>query len=138
MIKAFVDTNICLDLISGRAPFNNTAEKLFSLADKGKIKLYVSALSFANMDYILKSHYKMEEPRKALSRFKVLVSVLDLDDKIIELAIGSNFADFEDAIQYYTATQHGLKLLVTRDIRGYQKADIQVISPEGFLASLSF
>jgi predicted nucleic acid-binding protein len=136
MIKAFVDTNVCLDLICGRKPFNASAEKLFSLADAGKIKLFVSAISFANMEYILKSQYKIDDARKALSRFKVLVSVLPLDDKIIELSIGAGFKDFEDAIQYYTAIEMGLKILITRDLRGYAKTDLRVIDPEGFISSL--
>jgi predicted nucleic acid-binding protein len=136
MIRAFVETNVCLDLICGRTPFNNAAEKLFSLADAGKIRLYVSSLSFPNMEYILKSQYKLDDARKALSRFKVLVSILPQDDKIIQLAIGSGFLDFEDAIQYHTAIEAGLKILITRDLRGYTKADIQVIDPEGFIASL--
>jgi len=136
MIKAFVDTNVCLDLICGRTPFNSSAEKLFSLADSGKLKLYVSALSFANMEYILKSQYKLENARLALSRFKVLVSVLPVDDKIIELAIASGFVDFEDAIQYYSALESGLKVIITRDQRGYAKAEIQVIDPEGFISTV--
>lgn len=136
MIKAFVDTNVCLDLICARKPFNAAAEKLFSLADKGKIKLFVSALSFANLEYILHSQYKMEEARHALARFKVLVTVVSLDDKIIELAIGSELPDFEDAVQFYSATQHGLNVIITREVRGYQKADIQAINPEGFIASI--
>jgi hypothetical protein len=38
MTKVFIDTDVCLDLLSGRKPFNNAAEILFSLADIGKIK----------------------------------------------------------------------------------------------------
>jgi hypothetical protein len=45
MTKIFVDTDICLDLLSGRQPFNSVAEKLFTLADMGKIKICVSDLS---------------------------------------------------------------------------------------------
>ena len=44
-MKVFVDTDVCIDLLFGRQPFNKTAEVLFSLADKGKIKIFVP-LSF--------------------------------------------------------------------------------------------
>jgi predicted nucleic acid-binding protein len=47
MDKVFVDTDICIDLLSKRQPFNKAAELLFSLADTGKIKLCVSSLSFS-------------------------------------------------------------------------------------------
>jgi hypothetical protein len=45
------------------------------------------------------------EVRNILRKFKVLVNVLPLDDKITDLALNSEFHDFEDAIQYYTAIE---------------------------------
>lgn len=134
MAKIFVDTDICLDLLSGRKPFNTIAQKLFTLADLGKIKICVSSLSFSNMDYILKSQYKQKDTRKILARFKTLVTVLPVDDKIIELSISSDFQDFEDAIQYNTAIENNLKVLLTRNLKEYKKAIIQVMNPETFLS----
>jgi len=134
MAKIFVDTDICLDLLSGRKPFNTIAQKLFTLADLGKIKICVSSLSFSNMDYILKSQYKQKDTRKILARFKTLVTVLPVDDKIIELSISSDFQDFEDAIQYHTAIENNLKVLLTRNLKDYKKAIIQVMNPETFLS----
>jgi len=63
MTKVFVDTDVCIDLLSGRKPFNATAEILFSLADSGKIKIYVSSLSFANIDYVVRSQYSTTHSR---------------------------------------------------------------------------
>ena len=134
MAKIFVDTDICLDLLSGRKPFNTIAQKLFTLADLGKIKIYVSSLSFSNIDYILKSNFKQRDTRKILARFKTLVTVLPVDDKIIELSISSDFQDFEDAIQYHTAIENNLKVLLTRNLKDYKKAIIQVMNPETFLS----
>ncbi|HXB40133.1 MAG TPA: DUF6364 family protein [Bacteroidia bacterium] len=57
MAKIFVDTDVCIDLLSGRKSFNSVAEKLFSLADTGKIKICVSSFSFVNIDYVSRSQY---------------------------------------------------------------------------------
>ena len=129
-----MDTDICLDLLSGRKPFNSVAEKLFSLADTGKIKICVSSLSFANIDYILKSQYSAPNSRQIIAKFKTLVTVLPVDSKTIDLAIASDFADFEDAIQYYSAIENGIDEMLTRNIRDYKKATIKVITPETFLS----
>lgn len=129
-----MDTDICLDLLSGRKPFNSVAEKLFSLADTGKIKICVSSLSFANIDYILKSQYSVPNSRQIIAKFKTLVTVLPVDSKTIDLAIASDFADFEDAIQYYSAIENGIDEMLTRNIRDYKKATIKVITPETFLS----
>ncbi len=133
MAKVFVDTDVCIDLLSGRKPFNATAEKLFSLADIGKIKIYVSTLSFANIDYVLRSQYSAYHSRQIIAKFKTLVGVLSVDSKTIDLAIASNFHDFEDAIQYYSAIENGITILVTRNIKDYKKSTITVVTPETYL-----
>ena len=134
MTKIFVDTDICMDLLSGRKPFNAVAERLFSLADLGKVKLCVSSLCFSHIDYILLTQFKRNDSRKILAKFKTLVTVLSVDDKIIELAIASDFSDFEDAIQYNTAIENHIQILLTRNLKDYKKAQIQVMNPETFLS----
>lgn len=133
-IKVFVDTDVCIDLLSGRQPHNESAEILFSLAERNKIKLYVSSLSFANIDYILNARYATKKPRHLLAQFKTLVSVLSVDSKTIDLAIASDFADFEDAIQYHCALENQIPTLVTRNIKDYKKSTIMVLTPETFIA----
>lgn len=135
MLKIFVDTDVCLDLLSGRKPFNHAAELLFSLADNGKIKLYVSSLSFSNIDYVLRSKYSTVASRQTLSVFKTLVHVLPVDSKTIDLALASEFNDFEDAIQHSCALENNLAILVTRNIKDFKKSSLQVLLPESLLAT---
>lgn len=135
MIQVFVDTDICIDLLSDRKPFNHAAEILFSLSDLKKISIYVSSLSFFNIDYILRSQYSTKHSRQILAKFKTLVNVLSVDNKTIDLALASDFNDFEDAIQYACAIENNLSLIVTRNIKDYKKATIKVMSPETFLSS---
>lgn len=137
MQKIFVDTDVCLDLLSGRKPFNKSAEILFSLADNRKIKLYVSSLSFANIDYVLKSQYTNTNSRQIIAQFKTLVNVLSVDDKTIDLALSSDFADFEDAIQYFCAIENNLITIITRNIKDYKKATIKVLTPETYISQLT-
>ena len=76
MTNVFVDSDVCIDLLSGRQPFAKPAEILFSLADLGKIKLHVSSLTFSNIDYVLRSQYSSSQSRLTLLKFKTLVHVL--------------------------------------------------------------
>jgi predicted nucleic acid-binding protein len=134
MTKVFVDIDVCIDLLSGRKPFNKTAEILFSRADNKKIKIYVSSLSFSNIDYVLRSHYAATHSRQLIGKFKTLVNVLPVDSKTIDLAIVSEFNDFEDAIQYSCAIENNLSTIITRNIKDYKKASIDVLTPETFIA----
>ena len=97
MSKLLVDTNIVLDLLAKREPFYKSAAHIFSLADKNKLKLSISTLTFANTNYVFSRLKSASEAREILRRFRVLVSIVSLNDKIIDLALNdSNFGDFED------------------------------------------
>lgn len=135
MNKLFVDTDIILDLLSRREPFYEHAAILFSSADRNEISLHVSALSFANLNYILSKQYSAGQARKLLLRFKTLVSVLAVTNKILDLALASDFKDFEDALQYQTAIENNIKILITRNLKDFKTADIPIMTAEQFLKS---
>ena len=132
MENVFVDTNIVIDLLQKRDEFYKEAQELFTLADRKKVKLYISALTFANTYYILSRFYSSDEAKKILSKFKVLVEVLPTTDKIIELALASDFKDFEDAIQFYTALESSLEAIITRNKKDFKNNLIPVFSAKEY------
>lgn len=133
MEKVFVDTDIVLDLLSARQPHYKYAAELFSLADEKLIKVYVSSLTFANVNYILSKQLLAGQARKMLLKFKALVNVLSVNDKIIELALASDFRDFEDAIQYNTAIENSITTLLTRNLKDFKKAEITILTAQQYL-----
>lgn len=138
MTDIFIDTDIILDLLADRKPFSKYSEILFELADNKKIKLFVSSLSFSNLFYILRKQGNTQKAIRALNNLKLLVNILAVDDKIISMALNSDFKDFEDAIQYLTAKENGISILITRNIKDYKKADIKILNAEEFLKSRKF
>lgn len=135
MKNLFLDTNIILDLLAYRTPFYTEAAKLFSLADKNKIRLSISSLCIADAHYILSKQNSEMETRNILRKFKVLVNVLPLDDKITDLALNSEFRDFEDAIQYYTAIENDQDAIITRNQRDFKESRIPVMNAGEFIKS---
>ena len=136
MKNLFLDTNIILDLLANRMPFYIEAAKLFSLADKKKLKLSISSLCLADAHYILSRQNPEMEVRNILRTFKVLINVLPLDDKITDLALNSEFHDFEDAIQYYTAIENDQDLTITRNQQDFKESKIPVMTAGEFLKSI--
>ena len=49
------------------------------------------------------------------------------------ISLPGDFDEKEDAIQWYTAQQHQIKILLTRNIGDYKTAGITVQTPEMFL-----
>ena len=137
MKKFFIDTNIILDLLAKREPFYEEAAMLFTLADKKIIDLCASALSFANTNYILLQSKKPEEAKLILRKLKLIVQVLSLDEKIIGLSLNdTDFKDYEDAIQHFTALENGVDAIITRNLKDFQKAKLPVMTAAQFLKTI--
>jgi len=133
MKKLFVDTNIVIDLLAQRMPFYTEAAKLFSLADRKKIRLSISALCLADSNYILSEQLPVKDVRKILRDFKILVNVLPLNDKISDLALNSEFNDFEDAIQYFTALESDQDIIITRNQNDFRDSRLPVMTAGEFI-----
>ena len=133
MEKLLVDTNIVIDLLSKREEFFQEAQELFTLADNNKVELYVSALTFANTHNLLSKYQKLDDARKTLIKFKVLVKVSPLDDKIVELALVSDFKDFEDAIQYHTALENEIDIIITRNKKDFKNSKLPIMTAKEYL-----
>jgi len=133
MDRILVDTNIVLDLLAKRKEFIIEAQELFTLSDKNEIKLYVSSLTFANTYYILSQKMKLNDARKILRKFKILVEVLPMDDKIIDLSLESDFKDFEDAIQYHTAIENDINIIITRNLKDFKTSRIPVLTAKNYI-----
>ena len=133
MNNLLIDTNIIIDLLAKRANFYQEAQELFTLADEKVIKLYISSLTFANSHYLLSKELNTNEVRKVLIKLKILVNILPLDDKILELALSSDFNDFEDAIQYYTAEENNLNFIITRNKKDFKLSKLPVFTAREYL-----
>ena len=131
--KVFVDTDIIYDLLAKREPYYSAAARLFTLADEGKVQIFISSLSLANIHYLLSKQQSVDEAKEILRKFKVLVHVAPLNEKIIDLALNSEFSDFEDAIQYFSALQSNIEILITRNLKDYKKAPISILTALDFI-----
>ena len=133
MERIFVDTNIVIDLLAKREEFYEAAQELFSKSDNKEIDLYISALTVANTHYLLANRYKSDDVTKILIKFKLLVKVLPVDDKILELALASDFKDFEDAIQYYTALENDIDIFLTRNKKDFRNTTLPILTAKEYL-----
>lgn len=130
----FVDTDVILDLLARREPFFTAAARLFSLAEKSAVLICVSSLAYANLFYILHKERTSSTATSILKKLSRLVTILPVDGETVTLALEDGFTDFEDALQYRTALKKGVACLITRNIRNFKRAKIEVCSAEEFLA----
>ena len=135
MSRILIETNIVINLLSKRKECYDEAADLFSRADKKELDLTISSLTFANTSYILTKLKTAKEARKILRKFKVLIEILSLDDKITQLALSDDdFPDFEDGLQYYSAIENQIDIIITRNKKDFKNSKIPVLTAKEFLA----
>ncbi|MDR3626696.1 MAG: PIN domain-containing protein [Ignavibacteriaceae bacterium] len=136
MTNLFVDSDIILDLLAKREPHYIHAANLFTLIDQNEITAFTSPIVFANLHYILRKPTSNTTALKSLRKLKTLVSILPLDERVIEQSLNSEFTDFEDAIQYFTAVNNKINIIITRNKTDYKKSKISVLTAEEFLKTI--
>ncbi len=90
-------------------------------------------MTFATTHYLISKHLNENETRKVMIKFKLLVKILPLEDKILDLALASDFRDFEDAVQYHTAIENNLNIIITRNKKDFKTSRIPVLTAREYL-----
>ena len=130
MKNIFLDTNVVIDFLADRKPFSLDAAKLFNFCVLGKVKIYISAVSYNNIYYILRQSLSNTETIKILEELSEIAEIADVSKSIIKKALKTDFKDFEDAIQYYCALSlNKIDFIVTRDTKDFKKSTLSIMTP---------
>lgn len=135
-MRLFLDTNVMLDFLGERDPFYISAAKIATLADKRSLQIIVSALSYTTISYFLTKYDGLEKTKEKLRKFKVISEICELDELIIEKGLNSDFSDFEDSLQYFSALRTECDIIITRNGKDFKKSEIPVMSPDEFIQSI--
>jgi len=136
MKKIFLDTDVILDLILEREPYYFGSMIVFEKAENKEINLYASATCFTNLFYILRKSYNYLQVYKMLNKLIISLNILSVDSKIISFALQSGVPDFEDSVQYYTALNNNMEIILTRNTKNYKTSVIPVMTADEFLETI--
>ena len=134
MMRLFLDTNIVVDLLEGREPFCYDAAQLFTMAHDKKVELLVSPMTFSTASFLLRKHGP-EGVRNLLSNLRQLVRVTISDERTVDDSIASQFKDFEDAMQYYSALNAKAEIIITRNGKDFTASNLPVMTATEYLAN---
>ena len=135
-MKLFIDTDIILNLLTERQPHFTAAAHLFMAVQAGEHQAHASATVFVNVHYLLRKTLGKQRALTLLRKLKLLVTVVPTSDEAINRSLSSDFSDYEDAVQYYTALEHHMDALVTRNKKDYKHAVLRVLSAEEVVAKV--
>lgn len=133
-MRAYVDTNILVDLVLAREDFLSDAQQVFALGYDGEVQLMVSALSFVNTVYLGKKYkYPISEVYTKLRMIADFVDVVDLRGQNVVDMLDGGWKDYEDATQYRSAIEEQADCIVTRNKKDFVNSSIAVYNAEEFL-----
>ena len=128
-MKVLIDTNIILDVLCNRKDFVEESSKVFKLCEVKKIMGYISALSIANIVYIMRKELDTEKIKEILEKLSLIFEVVDLKADDLKRASSLDFKDYEDAIQSAQANRIKANYIITRNIKDYNKSKVTAIKP---------
>lgn len=132
-----VDTNVILDALLKREPYDNAAETIITKCADRDVIGYLAAHSIPDLFYILRKNYSQKERRKFIRNLCDIFHISDLNaGKIISAIENEEFADFEDCLQEECAVEVMADYIVTRNPADYKISRIKVIEPGEFIKLL--
>lgn len=94
-----IDANVILDVLMNRQDFVRDSSMIWKLCETEKAKGYVSALTFANLVYIMRKQLDPEAIENIYRKLSLIFTFTDLSVSDLTQAAGLNWSDFEDAVQ---------------------------------------
>ena len=134
--KVFLDSDIILDVATGRMPFVEHSKSVLASIENGKVLGYISSNSVTNMYYILRKISTGIKAKLFIEQLLKYIMVLPVTHEEIMEALKLDFSDYEDAVQHQCALANQCECIITRNGEDYKKSRITVYSPEEFLALL--
>lgn len=127
------DINVILDIFLEREPFYCASADLFEKIEEGVFKGYLCALSFPTIHYLLSQEHTRGESLNILKKIRIVFEISPVEEKTIDQALASDFRDFEDAVQYYSAINSQVDCIVTRNKKDFSDRKIPALTPMEFL-----
>lgn len=129
-MKVLFDTNIILDVLLNREPFVELSAKLLSSVENTDIEGYLCATTITTLDYLIAKATSRKKANIEVQKLLNLFQIAEVNELVLESSINSEFKDFEDAVQYFSAVYSDVDALVTRNAKDYKQAKLAVYNPD--------
>lgn len=133
-MRILADTNVILDALTSRKPWNESAEKIFLMAANNTIEMYITASSATDIYYLIRKHlHDADTAKTIMGKLYSLVGILEVTEADCIDALASSIRDYEDAVVEKVAARQGMDYIVTRNIKDFQSGNTNVIIPDDFV-----
>ncbi|RTE55317.1 PIN domain-containing protein [Arenibacter aquaticus] len=134
MDHVLIDTDVLLDFFFDRKPFSEFSAEILNLCAEKEIKGYTTAVIISNVYYLLRKTAKHDIIVEKIKQLLNLIEIVKMDKNAVLQALNSDFKDFEDALQNFSAIENGqIKIILTRNLKDFKKSELAILTPETYL-----
>lgn len=134
MDKVLIDTDVLLDFFFDRKPFANYSTEILNLCEQDKLNGFTTPVIVSNVYYLLRKTAKHDIIVEKIKQLLGIIEIIKMDKTAVLNALNSEFKDFEDALQNFSAIENGkIKIILTRNIKDFKKSELAILTPETYL-----
>lgn len=132
-----LDTNIIMDALQERSPFDVAAKEILLCSQSGKVKCVFTANAMSDIFYLYSKVRSRKEAKVALGFLLNTYSVVSVTQEDCSKALTLPNDDFEDTLVEVCAKSIGADYIVSRDSEFKDVAtEVRVITPDELLEML--
>ncbi len=132
-MRAFLDTNILLDVLLNRAGFFEESDQVIGRCEDTGAEMWIAWHGLATAYYVIQRAVGRANALTELDRIYQWTRVATASDQDARRARGLGFTDFEDALQAVSAESCGADWLVTRNTADFSISSVPAVTPQDFL-----
>ena len=130
-MRVLIDTNIVLDWLMSREPFQKNARFIMEKCLFGDLEGYLTVHSLTDLFYILRKDFDVEKRKRLILLLCDNINIIAEDREAVKSALEhENWKDLEDGLQMQGALQEKLDYIVTRNIKDFKSSIILPVLPE--------
>ena len=128
MHKVWLDTNILVDYLVRRKPFETFAIDFFKCIEEKEINAFTSIVNLIHAHYQLRKTADDLTARKMIELISKIITFPEIPSAFHEKAIANiEVKDFEDAVQYELALLSQSNFLITRNQKDFPQSESIII-----------
>lgn len=136
-MNVLVDVNVFMDVLQAREGVRSSLGTITFLREQDEYQGFISALTVPILYYLESRGLGDKEARGNVKKIIEGFELVDLTAGIIQAAFKEeSLPDFEDCIQYHSATVANCPMIITRNTKDFKKVELKVYTPEEFQAAI--
>jgi len=137
-MRVFIDANILVAVLNKEYPLFSNSARILSLNGNKNFQLFTSPLCLAIAFYFSSKKSGEQLAKKKIEMLIQNIGVTTIDESAVQNAVhNKKIHDFEDGLEYYSATNHSCDYIITEDLNDFYFSEIEVVNSEKFLFEIA-